>query len=140
MYLQQAQSFQSLLEIWDAHHLNNAQKVGVPLLLFIATLLRVKDEEEEEEEEEDDDDDETDSQSTTTTLWTPQPNPYISKFNTSEWIEFHNNQWQLRVNNSLDINTKYGMYCPNEPPADYPQVDPMCPELILDESNKPIFK
>ena len=83
--------------------------------------------------------DETDSQ-TTTLLWTPQPNPYISKFNTSEWIEFHNNQWQLRVNNSLDINAKYGMYCPNEAPADYPQVDPMCPELILDESNKPIFK
>ena len=58
VYLQQAQSFQSLLEIWDAHHLNNAQKVGVPLLLFIATLLRVKDEEEEEEEEEEDDDEE----------------------------------------------------------------------------------
>ena len=55
VYLQQAQSFQSLLEIWDAHHLNNAQKVGVPLLLFIATLLRVK---EEEEEEEDDDEEE----------------------------------------------------------------------------------
>ena len=59
VYLQHAQSFQSLLEIWDAHHLNNAQKVGVPLLLLIATLLRVKEEEcdddnnaiEEEEEE-----------------------------------------------------------------------------------------
>ena len=36
--------------------MNNAQKVGVPLLLFIATLLRVKDDEEEEEEEEEDDD------------------------------------------------------------------------------------
>ena len=55
MYLQQAQSFQSLLEIWDAHHLNNAQKVGVPLLLFIATLLRVREEEEFEEEEFDED-------------------------------------------------------------------------------------
>ena len=60
VYLQHAQSFQSLLEIWDAHHLNNAQKVGVPLLLLIATLLRVKEEEcddddnaiEEEEEKE----------------------------------------------------------------------------------------
>ena len=62
VYLQQAQSFQSLLEIWDAHHLNNAQKVGVPLLLFIATLLRVKDEEEEEEEEEDDDEEEEDEE------------------------------------------------------------------------------
>lgn len=105
-----------------------------PVPTFSPTLSPSKQTIEEEEQ------DETDSQSTTTALWTPQPNPYISKFNTSEWIEFHNNQWQLRVNNSLDINLKYGMYCPNEPPADYPQVDPMCPELILDESNKPVFK
>ena len=105
-----------------------------PVPTFSPTLSPSKQTIEEEEQ------DETDSQSTTTALWTPQPNPYISKFNTSEWIEFHNNQWQLRVNNSLDINLKYGMYCPNEPPADYPQVHPMCPELILDEDNKPIFK
>ena len=42
--------------------MNNAQKVGVPLLLFIATLLRVK----EEEEEEDDDDDDEEEKNTTT--------------------------------------------------------------------------
>ena len=66
VYLQHAQSFQSLLEIWDAHHLNNAQKVGVPLLLLIATLLRVKEEEcddddnaiEEEEKEEEEEEEE----------------------------------------------------------------------------------
>ena len=34
--------FADLLSLWDAHHLNNAQRVGVPLLALLADMLRVK--------------------------------------------------------------------------------------------------
>ena len=58
--------------------------------------------------------------------WTSPPNPYIEKFNTTEWQTFHKTQWENRVANAVDINTKYGTYCANEP------AQPMCPELEVD--------
>jgi len=33
--------FSDLLSLWDTHHLNNAQRVGVPLLALLADMLRV---------------------------------------------------------------------------------------------------
>jgi hypothetical protein len=32
--------FSDVLALWDSHHLNNAQKVCVPLLVLLADMLR----------------------------------------------------------------------------------------------------
>lgn len=53
----------------------------------------------------------------------PPPNPYVEKFNTTEWIEFNKVQWGKRTQNSISISEKYGSYCPNDP------LVPMCPAL-----------
>jgi hypothetical protein len=39
-YLQTSPGFADVLAIWDKHHLNNAQKVCVPLLCLLADMLR----------------------------------------------------------------------------------------------------
>jgi hypothetical protein len=59
--------------------------------------------------------------------WTPPPNPYIDKFNTTEWQTFNAAQWEQRYQNSLQIKEKYGSYCPNDP------LVPMCPVLNADK-------
>ena len=56
------------------------------------------------------------------TSWIPEQNPYIEKFNTTEWITFTSKQWETRANNAIDIRDKYGTYCPKGK-------NPMCPPL-----------
>eukprot|EP00956_Cyclotella_meneghiniana_P026910 scaffold59330_cov26-Cyclotella_meneghiniana.AAC.1 len=64
---------------------------------------------------------------TAAALYIPSPNPYIDKFNNTEWQSFNANQWDQRYENSLQIKEKYGTYCPNEP------LVPMCPSLTADK-------
>lgn len=55
------------------------------------------------------------------------PNPFIDKFNTTEWHEFLAGQWEQRYQNSILIREKFGVYCPGEP------LVPMCPALNADQ-------
>jgi hypothetical protein len=57
----------------------------------------------------------------------PDPNPYIDKFNTTEWREFLAGQWEERYQNSIQIREKFGTYCPDDP------LVPMCPALNDDQ-------
>ena len=41
-YLQVSPGFSDILNVWDMHHLNNAQRVGVPLLALLGDMLRVR--------------------------------------------------------------------------------------------------
>ena len=66
--------------------------------------------------------------------WIPEPNPFVSKFNTTEWTNYLKGQWEARAKNAIDIHDKYGTYCPKEP------AEPMCPELNnLDEKGNPVI-
>ena len=56
----------------------------------------------------------------------PSPNPYVEKFNTTEWQTLNSDQWNQRYENSMQIAEKYGSYCPNDPFV------PMCPILNVD--------
>ena len=69
----------------------------------------------------------TNDDETAAALYIPSPNPYIDKFNNTEWQSFNANQWDQRYENSLQIKEKYGTYCPNEP------LVPMCPALTADK-------
>lgn len=57
----------------------------------------------------------------------PTPNPYVEKFNTTEWHDFNKAQWDQRYQNSLQIKEKFGTYCPNDP------LVPMCPALNAEQ-------
>ena len=59
-------------------------------------------------------------------LYIPSPNPYIDKFNTTEWRKVNTDQWNQRYENALQIAEKYGTYCPDE------EV-PMCPVLTAED-------
>ena len=70
--------------------------------------------------------------------YVPSPNPYIDKFNTTEWRTVNIDQWNQRYENALQITEKYGTYCPDEG-------FPMCPVLndeqkVVDEHWKALLE
>jgi len=103
-----------------------------PVPTYTPTQQEEPSDAEEEEEEEDEDE-------SSNLLYKPPSNPYITKFNTSAFLTFHQNQWNERAQNAIDIKTNYGSYCSN---ADkFPDDKPMCPPLQVDSTtNKTIYE